>query len=85
MTPADLLDWIKTHGCEIVPLPEYKARVILFKNPKNNQEAYLNVPPPDRIKDFTIFRICTKLAIPIPTHTEYMKILNEKLKNDHNI
>jgi len=60
-------------------------RVILFKNPKNNQEAYLNVPPPDRIKDFTIFRICTKLAIPIPTHTEYMKILNEKLKNDHNI
>lgn len=85
MILADLMDWISSHGCKIIPLQEYQAKVIQFENPKNKCKAYLNLPPPERIKDFTVCRICTNLVIPLPSFLNYTKELNDKLKNEHNV
>lgn len=85
MTLADLLDWISSHGCTITPLEEHKAKVIQFENPKHNLKAYLNLPSPERIKDFSVCRICVKLAIPVPSFLDYAKGLNDKLKNEHGV
>ncbi|MCG8318413.1 MAG: hypothetical protein MI921_02820 [Cytophagales bacterium] len=67
VTRAYLFDWIRTHGCEMLPLPENKARVVKFENPKTGGTAYLNMPIDDRpIKDSNVHGICSKPGIPVP-------------------
>jgi len=44
MTKADLRDWVVSEGCEIKTLPEYKANVIYFVNPKTGDEAWIDLP-----------------------------------------
>ena len=86
MTKNNLIDWIKLYGCDIIPLPEYKAGVILFKNPKTEGESWIELPVDDRnMKDLTIFRICSDLDIPPPDITLYMKPLNDHIESLHNL
>ncbi len=82
MTRADLFDWIMAHGCNQQPLYEYKAKVIYFINPKTGAKAWLNLPIDERpVRDYTIYRICLSLQIPIPTQSDYMKEIVEKIND----
>ena len=84
MTRADLFDWVKAHGCDIIPLEEYKAKVIKVVNRKNGNEAYINLPIDDRpVFDFTVCKVCSKLSIPIPRHVEYVKPFHDRLEKEH--
>ena len=81
MTREDLYDWVMTHGCEQIVLPEIKARVIRFVNPKNQQTAHLSLPIDDRkVKDNQAYQICSSLGIEVPTHCNYMSKINKFLK-----
>lgn len=74
MTQADLYDWIRgVHKCEQQIIPG-TARVIQFINRKYEKKAYLKLPIDDRpVSDHTVYLICTRLAIPIPTHAHKKK------------
>jgi hypothetical protein len=85
MSKADFLDWLSCHGCDINPLPESKANVVQIINPKNNSKQYIDLPiNKGSVKDYTIYRICTRLNIPIPSHTGYMKELHDNIEKDSN-
>lgn len=72
MTRIDLYDWVIHNGCEQIVLPENKARVIKFVNPKNGGGGYLELPIDNRgVKDYVVYRICISLGIEIPTHASY--------------
>ena len=82
MSKLDLMDWIVGHGCETILLPEYKANVIFFRNPKTGGEAYLDLPLSDNpVRDGMVYRACFLLGIPIPTHATYLKGLNDDIEN----
>lgn len=84
MTRADLVDWIKVHGCVIELLPEGRARAVKFYNPKNNSHAFLDTPVDDREeKDYTVCRICVLLGIPIPDCAQHMKKINDIIEEKH--
>jgi len=84
MTKADLRDWVVSEGCEIKTLPEYKANVIYFVNPKTGDEAWIDLPFNDKpLNDYTVFRICCKLRIPVPTYAKYMKPLHDKIEKEN--
>jgi hypothetical protein len=75
MTRADLYDWVCSHGCEITPLSENKAKVIMIENPKNNRKTWIGLPIDNSIvRDYTIYKTCNDLGIQIPTHTTYLKV-----------
>ena len=84
MTRADLYDWIRTHGCITNPLPPYKANVIEVENPKTGQKDWLNLPNNETpVRDFTVYRTCNTLGIPIPTCSTYMKQLHDSIENKY--
>lgn len=81
MTRADLYDWVMFHGCEQVVLPEIKARVVMFVNPKNKERAYIPLPMDERpVKDNQVYRVCCSLGIEIPTHCNYLSKIDKYLK-----
>lgn len=83
MTRADLYDWVRAHSCHIEPLAEHKAKVIKVINPKNNRYAFLNLPIDERpVRDCTVYRICTLLSIPIPTHCLHLKSVDERIEDE---
>ncbi len=83
MTRADLYDWIRSYGCEIIPLPEHKANIIHVKNPKNGHMYWINLPIDERlVRDFTVFKVCNELCIPVPTHATYMKSIHDDIENE---
>ena len=83
MTRADLFDWIRSHGCIPEPLPEHKAHVIMITNPRNDREAWINLPINNtEVNDYTIFLICNRLGIPIPTCANYMRDLHNRIENE---
>lgn len=86
MTRADLLDWLSCNGCHIETLPEIKAKVLKITNPKNGMTGWIDLPIDKRIvRDYSIYKLCTKLAVPVPTQATYMKSLFDKIENDGNI
>ena len=69
ITRAYLFDWIREHGCTMLALPENKAKVVMFENPKTGSTAYLNLPIDNRpVKDGNVIGICSRLGIPVPTN-----------------
>ena len=83
MTRADLYDWVRSHGCDTIPLEEHKAKVIKVVNRKNGTEAYINLPIDERpVFDFTVCKVCSKLSIPIPTHVEYVKPFHDRSEKE---
>jgi len=87
LSGLDLFDWVRTKGCEIIPLPEHKAKALLIRNPKNGKEAFLSLPINDKpVRDYTVYRICTRLCIEPPTCTSYLKEIHEEIeKTDHRL
>lgn len=86
MTRADLYDWVRFHGCIIKPIPEYKAKIIKVENPRNGFETWINLPIDDTpVRDYTVFDVCNKLGIQIPTCATYMKPINDRIETEHNI
>jgi len=81
MTKADLYDWVVSQGCETKTLPEYKANVLLFVNPKTGNKGWIDLPIDDKpLRDYTICKVCCDLQIQLPTSTAYMKPLYDKIK-----
>jgi hypothetical protein len=73
MTRADLYDWLKSNGCNFNPIPEFKAHVIFVENPKTGAQYWINLPINEQpVKDFTVYKTCMSLCLPIPTQVEYM-------------
>jgi hypothetical protein len=85
MTGNDLYDWVRCHNCTITPLAKHKANVLLIKNPKTGSEAFLNLPIDTQIRDFTVYRVCAKLGIPIPNYTTHLKEIHDRLENGEEI
>jgi len=83
MTSADLYEWVQLHGCYIEPLAEHKANVLQVTNPNNGTKSYLYLPIDKPIKDFTVYKVCNDLGIPIPDHASYIKPLHDEIKNKH--
>lgn len=92
MRRADLADWVMAHDCETWEFPEVNnsASVVRFRNKQDrNMRAYIDAPMDERpIKDYTVFRVCTLLGIPIPdevmhcadTHEQIQKLDQEEEK-----
>ena len=81
MTRADLADWLRAHGCEIVILPEGRARVVMYRNPKTGTTAFLHSPIDEtRVENFTICKICMRLGIEIPDVAKHCSELNDDLQ-----
>jgi len=80
MTKSDLLDWVAAHGCTIEPLSEARARVLRIKNPSNGGTAWVDLPINDRqMRDYSVFKMCYGLGIPIPDCTEYMRGVDDHI------
>jgi len=83
VTRRELYRYIRAQGCNQTALPEIKAHVIYFENPRTGAKAWLNLPIDERpVKDYTVFKICLDLGIPIPAHTEYMGTLQDQIDQD---
>jgi hypothetical protein len=80
MTKNDLIDWVRLHGCEIEPLPEYKAQVLFIRNPeKPGARAYINLPIDDKeLNHIAVYRVCVKLEIPYPDYLDYLKNFDDR-------
>jgi|WetSurMetagenome_2_1015567.scaffolds.fasta_scaffold15430_6 hypothetical protein len=86
MTKSDLNDWVLSNGCITIVLPEHKANVIKIENPKTDSVYWLYLPIDNSpIKDYTVYKTCSNLGIPIPNFASYMKPLHEKIEDFHNI
>ena len=86
MTKQELLNWVISYGCLIIPIAEYKARVIMLNNPKTDGESWIELPIDNsKVRDYTIFRICSNLGIPAPDRTLYMKSLDDQIEDTHNL
>jgi hypothetical protein len=82
VTRRELYRYIRAQGCHQTALPEGKAHVIYFENPITGATAWLNLPIDDRpVRDYTVFKLCLDLGIPIPSHTAYMGGLQDQIDN----
>lgn len=80
MTRRELYDYVRAQGCTQRPLSEGKAPVIYFDNPRTGREFWLNLPIDDRpVKDFTVYKMCLELGIPLPAHTSYLDGMQDKI------
>jgi hypothetical protein len=66
MKSKEFLKWLQLHNCEIIPLSDVKANIIIIKNLKNNKMANLSLPLYDELYEKMVISICTRLAIEIP-------------------
>ena len=86
MTKNELIDWVRVNGCSIEPLPIHKADVIRFFNPETGGHAFIELPIDERqMKDITVFRICNDLDISALDITLYIKSLNDRIDDFHNL
>jgi hypothetical protein len=86
MTRADLFNWLQSYGCTFKPIQEYKANVILVENPQRGLQYWINLPIDDRpVKDFTVYKTCMSLCVPIPTHVAYMEDVANKIEEEDKI
>lgn len=84
MSREDLFDWIMAHDCEQVPLKEYQAKVIFFRNRKTNKEAWIDLPINKyEVRDFTVIRVCSRLGIPFPECSKHMQPFNDHIESLH--
>lgn len=84
MTMAGLKDWLVFQGCEIKPLQEFQAKVILIYNPKTDRSKFLYPPFDKPLKDYTIYKICCELGVQIPDYVKYLKPLHDKINKENN-
>lgn len=86
MTRVDLYDWLKSCGCNFNPIQEYKANVIYVENPKTGAQYWINLPIDERpVRDFTVYKTCVSLCIPIPTDVAYMEDVQTKIEEEDKI
>ncbi len=84
MTKQDLFDWIICHNCTVIQLPEHKAKVIMFENPKNSNQAYIDLPiDTSGVRDYSVYRVCSRLSIPAPNLVDYMKPIHDNIENNN--
>lgn len=82
MTKQELLDYLVMYGCELRPTRDHEPLVIFILNPRNGQEAFLDLPINNRqLRDYTILRICTKLCIPVPDPMRYLSDLDDQIND----
>ena len=86
MTRADLYDWLQSHGCTFSPIQEYKANVIYVENTQRCLQYWINLPIDERpVRDFTVYKTCMSLCVPIPKHVEYMEDVANRIEEDDKI
>lgn len=86
MLRVDLFEWVKTNGCTVEPIEEYKARVIHVVNPRTGATAWINLPINNQpVRDFTVYRTCFNLGIPIPDCVDHMKDVHDIIENKQTI
>lgn len=84
MTKNDLKDYAISHGCNIQLPDQYKANIIRVNNPKNKKTSYLRLPFDNSpLEDFTIYKFCIELGIPIPEKQQGLKGLNDFIDNKY--
>lgn len=66
MTFNDFIGWLREHGCEFIPMPDWQnANTLQVVNTKNGRSHFLNT----RFKDVfpsTIELVCKRLGVPLP-------------------
>lgn len=82
MTQADVIDWVKAHGCSITHSKKNFYRVV------NNDGKAMGIPLPrigeEFIQPMTVCRICHELKIPIPDYAQNaFQVYSEVQKNHH--
>ena len=84
VTRQDFYDWLRANGIEQTALPEYKANVLMLKNPKTNAKTWINLPIDETIiRGYDVQTICRKLGIPVPDWFEYSDYMYNRVKKDH--
>jgi hypothetical protein len=72
VTRRELYNYVRAQDCFQTALPEGKAHVVYFENRVTEAKAWLNLPIDDRpVKDYTVYKLCLDLGIPIPDHAAY--------------
>ena len=84
MTREDLIDWLKSEGCQQAPLHgiNVTANAIKIYNPKTGRSTYIETPIDDRqIPDFAVAHICEQLLVKSPDCATDQIHLVKKLKD----
>lgn len=80
MTRKDLANYLYACNCEIEQLPDGRARVIMYKNPKTGTHAFLYSPVDEtEVARYTVCAICTKLGIEVPPYGKPAIEVNNKI------
>ena len=75
-----MANYLYACGCEIEQLPDGRARVIMYRNPKTGTHAFLHSPVDETvIERFTVCAICTKLGIEVPPYGVPAIKLNDEI------
>ena len=81
MTQADVIDWVKAHGCTITHQKDTFYRVV------NAEGKAMGIPEPrqghENVQPMTVCRICHELKIPIPDYAKRAYEMYAEIQKNH--